>query len=137
MRIKRKIKEIVSINITPLIDVMFMQVLFFMVSSTLIIHQGMLVKVPEAKNSKMVQQKKLIVYLTKDDQLFVNEEGIDIKDLKDYIVNFIEKTNQKDVTIKADKEIIYEKIIRIIDICKEAGIVNISFTTKKIDKINY
>lgn len=135
MKYKRKSGHITGINVAPLIDVIFILVIFFMVSSTLIIHKGMLVKLPKAKNVKSVTQAKLVVYITKEGNIFVNEDEISLVDLKSKIAEFIKLTNKRDVTIKADKEIIYGEVIKVIDICKEAGILNISFTTKKIDKI--
>lgn len=137
MRHKRRVRVLTNLNVTPLIDIMFMQIIFFMVSSTLVVHHGMLVKLPEAKNAKLTKESKLVVYITKDDKLYVNKDEISPEYLKERIQEFIINTGKKDVTIKSDKEVVYGKIIKIIDICKESGILNISFTTKKVENIEY
>lgn len=130
-RIKRKKHQLSGINVAPLIDVIFILVIFFMVSSTLIIHPGMIVNIPEAKTSEMLPQTRLVIYITKENELFVNEDQIVLDDLFNVVSSFIAQTGNRDVTINADSEIFYGEMIRVIDVCKEAGIQNISFTTKK------
>jgi biopolymer transport protein ExbD len=129
-RIKRKKHQLSGINVAPLIDVIFILVIFFMVSSTLIVHPGMIVNIPEAKTSEMLQKSHLVIYITKDNELFVNEEEVLFENLFDVVSGFIMATGNRDVTVNADSEIFYGEMIRVIDVCKEAGIENISFTTK-------
>jgi len=126
-----------DLNITSLIDVMFILVIFFMVSSTLVVHPGMRVKVPDAKNGQTVQQQKLTAYIDENNNIYLNSEKVDKLQLKSNIAQYIANGGTPHITIKADKSVNYGNIVQVIDISKEAGIQDISFATKKIDNINY
>ena len=132
-----KLRGMKELNITSLIDVMFILVIFFMVSSTLVVHPGMRVKVPEAKNAKSLKQDKFVVYVDQDNFIYLNENKVDKLLLKNSIVSGIAKGIPPQITVKADKTVDYGEIITVIDICKEAGIKDISFAAKKSVEINY
>ncbi|MBP7652369.1 biopolymer transporter ExbD [Candidatus Dependentiae bacterium] len=137
LRHTTKLKSMKDLNITSLIDVMFILVIFFMVSSTLVVHPGMRVKMPEAKNSKTVQQHEMTVYVDENNIIYFNNDKVDKTGLKNKIFSNIENGGKPQITVKADKKVNYEIIIQVIDIAKESGVQDISFAAKKTDKINY
>ncbi len=134
---RRKLRTMKGLDITSLIDVMFILVIFFMVSSTLVVHPGMRVKVPDAKNSKKLAQDKMVVYVDKDNLVYLNDKKVEKLDLRNEVKYKVDNGAAPHITVKADKEVNYGEIISVIDICKEAGIQDISFSTNKVDRINY
>jgi len=132
-----KLRGVKEINIAPLIDIIFILVIFFMVTSTLIVHSGMKVKLPQAKNSKTVKQLKLVVYVDKDNKIFLNEEEVHKIKLKILIKEHIAKGGEPQISVKADKQVDYGEIIKVIDIAKDGGIEDISFAIEKKDSIDY
>jgi biopolymer transport protein ExbD len=108
-----------------------------MVSSTLIVHSGMKVKLPSAKNTGSVKQEKLIVYIDDKNNVYLNKIKVSKKELSSKIMENLKKGGKPFVTVKADKKVQYENIINIIDICKDSGIKDISFATNKQKNVNY
>ncbi|HPN29791.1 MAG TPA: biopolymer transporter ExbD [bacterium] len=132
-----KLKSMRDLNITSLIDVMFILVIFFMVSSTLVVHPGMRVKMPEAKNSKTIQTQDMTVYIDENNIIYLNSDKVDKTGLKNQIYSNIQNGGKPQITVKADKKVNYEIIIQVIDIAKESGVKDISFAATKTDKIKY
>ena len=68
-------KRKVSINITPLIDVLFLLLIFFMVSSTFLEQPGIKLELPHAKSAVVVEQKDYILFIDKESKMFLNDKN--------------------------------------------------------------
>ena len=132
MRFKRHSKLEVGlkqIDIAPLMDIMFLLLIFFMLSSTFTSQTGIHVKLPKAVTSDAVKDENLIVTVTGENVIYFNGEIITLKELENKLKK-ISNTNQA-LLIKADQRASVGRIVDVWDLCRELGIerVNIATTT--------
>ena len=110
-----------TLSVAPLIDIIFLLLLFFLLTSVFI-DPGIPLNLPEASNADFQEEQQgTILYISKAGELYVNEQFIPYDDLFDTLVHIIEGNPNKNVTIKADKEAAFGVFVRVMDLAKEAG----------------
>lgn len=121
---RRKKTESVTAELMPLIDMVFILLIFFMISSQFL-KPAINLNLPVAGSGQQVSDKKvLIISVTKDGVLYLNQEKIE----KSLLVNAIKKRlNQNTmVVISADKAVSYGTFVEIMDSLKANGISNVA-----------
>ena len=119
-------KELISINITPLIDIVFLLLVFFMLATSFIqkstieinLSSGKTVKINNAKNTA-------IVILNKKGLIYLNNKLIKVTNIRNEIKNIIEKNPKYKILIKSHKKVPVQKVIRLIEEVRLAGTDNI------------
>ncbi len=128
MRFKRHIElEKGKLDIAPLIDVVFLLLIFFMLTSSFISPEGIRINLPDAVSAKPLPQKGLLIFITGKDRIFVDNKSVTSKGLTSNIKKAAEKKTR--ILIKADKKASLGKVVEIWDLCREAGITNINIAT--------
>lgn len=126
-------EEGVDIDLTPMIDVTFLLLIFFMVTATFAVHEVMGIKVPKAKHTQGYKEKKLVVSVNAKRQIFIGKREISITDLKSALAQKVSETRQQDVLFAADASIDWGFIGTILDEIKGSGVedVKLKFEKKK------
>ena len=126
LQIKRRTMEL-----TPLIDVVFLLLIFFMLTSSFISQPGIKINLPKALTGQLLQKDTLVLTITKDNRIYFNNKRILFKELKDKLKDVDRK--KQTLLIKADKQASLGRIVEVWDLCRELGIhqVNIATTTKE------
>ncbi len=130
MEFNRRKKIFVHLNITPLIDIVFLLLIFFMLSSNFIAQAGIKISLPAVVTGKTYQKEDIIVTITKDNDLYLNEEEITIENLLDKLRVRLEETEKKIVIIRADETINLGLAVKIMDIAKQAEVRGLVISTK-------
>ena len=131
MRIGRKQKrKATEIDITPLMDVVFLLLIFFMVATSF--HEetrALDVSLPRAENPKIItiDEQVLTITVTKDDRLFLDEVEIEPKALKDELDRFAMETGFRNVIVKGDESAKYRTIAAVLDALTMVETEGISF----------
>ena len=120
----------VTINITSLIDVLFLLLIFFMVSSTFLEQPGMKLELPETKSHAAEKIENLILQLTADEQLILNGETIQVDALEKRIRDMLPTVHEKTLVLKADKSVKHGIVVNVMDIAKLSGVEKIVIATK-------
>ena len=123
--------EIPQINILPMIDIIFVILTFFIISSLYLVRlETIPVNLPSAETAN--QEKKSVVVITLDleDRIFVDEKLLEINLIKNEILSKIKNTKNKKVIIRADKEVKYGKVISILDILRKLDGIKIGVSTE-------
>jgi len=133
MKLRAKKRKRVLINITSLIDVLFLLLIFFMVSSTFVEQPGMDLELPESETSTMKEIKDLVLQITPDGKLTLNSEEITMEVIEEKLREEHEQNTTAALILKADKEVKHGVIVRVMDAAKLAGIPRIIIaTTEKV-----
>ena len=131
MNFRLKVREEVRLELTPLIDVTFQLILFFMVSTNFNEAPGIEVELPQASTEQIIQDAKdLEVWLTADSELFVEQEVVNKGELKQRISDALKGNPGILVIIKADEEVAHARVVEVMDIAQELGVQNLSIGTK-------
>lgn len=118
-RPKRFIKPI--INIAPLIDVLFLLLIFFMVTSTFIEQPNIKLELPSTKHTETSRTERIVLMLDRDGKLYLKEKRIDTNDLEKVLRRVILDTGEDVLVLKADKFVPYGDVVDVMDIARGAG----------------
>lgn len=131
MRFKRKCQiEKGKLDVTPLVDVVFLLLIFFMLSSSFIMQPGIKVDLPNAVKSEPNQLENIIVTLTQENQVYFNNERIALKGLKRRIRRTMRKSPLGTLIIKADTNSRHGSVVEVMNIARQAGVEKIAIATK-------
>ena len=119
----RKKRNIMSLDLTPLIDVVFLLLIFFMVSTTFNKYGKIDIDVPVSKISEKTEDTKIEIVIDKNENYFILKDGktfpINIDDLGEYLKDV------KEVSITGDKNLKYQTVMDLITKVKQQGIENL------------
>ena len=123
---QREEKELISINITPLIDIVFLLLVFFMLATSFIQKSTIEVNLSSGKTVKIDNEKnKAIVILNKKGLIYLNNKLINVTNIRKEINNIVEKNPKYRILIKSHKKVPVQKVIRLIEEVRLAGTDNI------------
>ena len=119
----RKKRNFMSLDLTPLIDVVFLLLIFFMVSTTFNKYGKIDIDVPVSKVSEKIENSKIEIIIDKNENYFILKDGktfpINLDDLGEYLKNV------KEVSITGDKNLKYQTVMDLITKVKQQGIENL------------
>ena len=116
-----------QLDIAPLIDVVFLLLIFFMLTSSFIVPQGIKVNLPNAISSKLLPKEDLVIYITEKGTAMIDDKKLGLKKLKGRVKTAAETNSH--ISIKADKNTPLGKVIEVWDLCRDAGIRNLNIAT--------
>ena len=122
-----------DINVTPLVDVMLVLLIIFMVAAPMMI-QGVDVNLPKTttKNIK-TRDEPLMLTVNKKGELFLENHPVPLDDLEVKIKKIFQNRREKEVLLRADKDVSYGFVIDVIARVKKAGIDKLGMVTEPLD----
>jgi biopolymer transport protein ExbD len=135
MRIHDKPKRKVQINVTSLIDVLFILLIFFMVSSTFLEQPGMKLELPKAKSAQVEQIENLIIYIDRQMQIFINDKPVAVDRLEKQLRETIADNESPTLVLRADKAVPHGLVVTIMDVAKQVGVKRLVVGTE-VDRAN-
>ena len=130
MRLKRRVfLEKGNLDIAPLIDVIFLLLVFFMLTSSFIFQPGIKINLPKALTSEVIQRENLIILVREDNSLFISERQINYDELSSRIK--IAAKESKPILIKADRKASLGRVVEIWDMCRAEGVEKINIATSQ------
>ena len=131
MQFKRKLKKDASIEIASLVDIVFLLLLFFVVTTTFKESPGLEIDLPETRDSEGVQLKDLVINIVPSETgaaLFLIDEAVTLEALPDLLKAELERRedDQKSVVVQADKAVRFEIVYKVFDIARQAGATGIT-----------
>ncbi len=130
MEFERRKKIHTHLDIAPLIDVVFLLLIFFMLSSRFITQTGIKVTLPAATIKEVHPLEKIILYITEDDNIYLNEKRINLSHLLPRLKTELNESLDKSIIIKADEKVNLGLAVKVMDIAKRAGAKNLIISTK-------
>ena len=119
-----------TIDVTPMIDVVFQLVLFFMVSTTFITTPGIEVELPKSSATAVISDTEdLTVLISDDGSVFVNDVPVTIERLTERFAAAAKGDSSTLVIIKADKEVAHGRVVAIMDRAKDVGLSRLAIAT--------
>ncbi|MDY6862618.1 MAG: protein TolR [Thermodesulfobacteriota bacterium] len=119
-----------EINVTPLVDVMLVLLIIFMITANMM-QQGVDVNLPETEKAKSLNKKEdtIILTINTKKEVFIDEAKVNLKQLKVKLSKIIENRENRDIFLKADKEIPYGFVVKVMAEIKDAGIKKLGMVT--------
>ncbi len=118
-RIKRYIKPV--INIASLVDVLFLLLIFFMVTSAFVEQPNIKLELPATSHSEVSKVERTVLTISRDGQLFLKEKPVEKINLEKELRRLMLDTGDEVLVLKADKMVPYGDVVDIMDSAKGAG----------------
>ena len=131
MQLRKKPGKLqVGIDIAPLVDVVFLLVIFFAVSTTFLESSGLKLQLPESSATTEREVREIAVYLSVDGELVFDDEPVSHEELRDGLVASLEETDRKVVVLRADTGTPHGKVVEIMDLIRESGAESLTVATR-------
>jgi biopolymer transport protein TolR len=122
-----------EINVTPLVDVMLVLLIIFMVTAPMMM-QGVDVALPETTSEPLAAEKEhLIISIDPKGQIYINEFQVSLEVLSSKLSKILEGKPDKEAYLRADKNIPYGTVVRVMAEIKAAGIDKLGMVTVPLD----
>ena len=122
-----------NVDMTPMIDIVFQLILFFLVSTTFAILPGIKLNLPASKTSEGTSSKGITISADESGLLFFNEKEVSMETLADELLAYDTGDTKKSefpVSLEADSEVTNGKIVKIFDVIRQCGYSVINLRTK-------
>ncbi|MGK2906409.1 MAG: ExbD/TolR family protein [Desulfuromonadales bacterium] len=135
MSFLRKPSDEPRIDLTPMVDVVFLLLIFFMISTTFVESPGISIKLPEASSQTIDREpKELKIYLSRDGDIFYRDQKISLDDFKALLAEHQSDAEQTTVLLLADQESRHGKVVTLMDLARDAGFVKLAIATEQRKK---
>jgi biopolymer transport protein ExbD len=127
MKISVKTRRKARIEMLPLIDIVFLLLVFFIYAMlSMAVHRGLPVELPTSNTAKIDKRLVLSVTMKSDGSVYLDEEYVGLEDLVDALKTKVESQKEPGVLLFADQSIQYQAIFQVLDKIRLAGINRIS-----------
>jgi biopolymer transport protein TolR len=122
-----------EINVTPLVDVMLVLLIIFMVTAPMMM-QGVEVNLPQTKaQSIKTKEDPLILTVNKKGEIFLEDHAMKLEELGPKIETIFKYRRDKEVILRADKDIPYGFVIKVMAEAKRAGVTKLGMVTEPLE----
>ncbi len=126
---RRKQKD-VGIEMGPLMDIVFILLIFFVVTSSFTRETGVDVTKPQAQSASQLEKENLLIAITREGTIHMNERQVDLASLQDILKQSLAKAPDREVVVIADKESETGVLVQVIDMCNLAGVKKVSIAAQ-------
>lgn len=127
---KRKRYEIQA-PLTSLIDIVFMLLIYFLLTTNFMVDEGIQIKLPKAEAAAPQTQQEITIYVDRDGRAFLMNKEVPLNILFSELKKMIGGQKDRLVVIKADKAVILNKAVKVMDLAKAAGAGRLCLATEK------
>lgn len=120
-----------ELNMAPLIDMVFLLLIFFLVTSSFVREAGVEVRRPEAATAVDVQAETLVVAITAEGTLHVDHTRADLRSIRPLVARFLAATPGGAVVVAADEAAPAGQVVRVLDQCRLAGARNLAVAARR------
>lgn len=132
MDFREKKRSIRILNVTSLVDVMFILIIFFLLSTTFIEQPNIKLDLPTAVHSeKSSVEPTALVTLGRGGEIFVNQKSVQKSQLEASLRELVNRVPDKAVVLRADKRVAYGTVVFVMDTAKQVGFRKIVATTTR------
>jgi biopolymer transport protein ExbD len=131
MKFETSRKPISAFSLSSLTDIVFLLLVFFLLTSQFVIQTGVKVKLPASKLNEQSLPTKLIISITEDQNIYVGDEITDIGSVAIKLDKLKASIADNNLVIRADKTVDIDLVIQVIDAAKAAGIDRFTIETEK------
>lgn len=119
-------EEEAAIDLTPMLDVVFIMLIFFIVTASFVKESGIDVNKPDAPTAEKQDRANILIAISAKGEIFIDRRRVDIRAVRANIERLHAENPQGSVVIQADKDSRTEKLIAVMDAARAAGVYNVA-----------
>ncbi len=133
MLVHRKRKERLQIQmpLTSLIDIVFLLLIYFLLTTNFMVDEGIKIKLPQARASAPQTEEVITVYVDEQGRAYLQEREMPLNELFDRLRDMIGTEKDRLVVIRADRSVILNHAVKVMDVAKAAGAGRLCLATEK------
>jgi biopolymer transport protein TolR len=121
-----------DINVTPFVDVVLVLLIIFMVTAP-VLQSGIEVNVPKTKVVKQIAEERVVISITKGQEVYLNNDHVNLDQLGDKLHQVIRDPRGQAVFVRADKDVAFGAFATVMSTLKTSGISNVSIVTEPVE----
>ena len=131
MKIRRRLKRTSVADMTPMIDIVFQLVIFFMISSVFNTAPGIDIVLPQGESVQTLEITPLTITITSSEEIFLNKNSVPMANLKEALKKYKESVDDKTshVVLKGDQNIKYGTFVEVMGVLRSTGFDQINMIT--------
>ncbi len=122
-------EESEEINLTPMLDVVFIMLIFFIVTATFIKEAGIQVDRPDTMTADSQEDAAILIAISASDEIWIDKQERDPRDLRVIIERLHAENPKGSIVIQADEESTNETLVTILEAAKAAGVTNVAIAS--------
>ncbi|HLW53620.1 MAG TPA: biopolymer transporter ExbD [Candidatus Angelobacter sp.] len=130
-KIGRTETSLSEINVTPLVDVVLVLLIIFMLTAP-ILQSGIEVNVPKTKVVKAISEERVIINITKNQEVYVDNDHVRLDEIGDVLRKKIRDPRGQSIYVRADQDVAFGAFATVMSEVKRSGITNISIVTEPL-----
>jgi len=119
-----------DINLTPMLDVVFIMLIFFIVTASFVKESGIDVSRPDAATAEVKERGNILVAITREGQVWIDKRPVDIRAVRANIERLHAENPQGSVVIQADRDSKNGLLVQVMDAARAAGVYEISIAAE-------
>lgn len=119
-----------GIDMGPLMDIVFILLIFFVVTSSFTRETGVDVTKPQAQSASQLEKENLLIAITREGTIHINERQVDLASLQDILKQSLAKMPDREAVIIADKGSETGVLVQVIDACNLSGVKKVSIAAQ-------
>jgi biopolymer transport protein TolR len=120
-----------EINVTPFVDVVLVLLIIFMVTAP-VLQSGIEVNVPKTKVVKEISEERLVISITKGQEVYLNNDHVKLDELGTMLRQKIRDPRGQAIYVRADQDVAFGAFATVMSTVKAAGITNVSIVTEPL-----
>ena len=128
---KKRPRHVVQAPLTSLIDIVFLLLIYFLLTTNFMVEEGIKVKLPQAKASAPQTEQTITIYVDRAGKAFLKQQEVSIAELFGRLKDLIGMQQDQMVVVKADQSVVLAKVVNVMDVAKAAGAGRLCLATEK------
>jgi len=120
-----------NIDITPMLDVVFIMLIFFIVTATFVKESGIDVNRPDAATAVKKEKANILIAINAKNEIWIDRRMVDIRSVRPNIERLHAENPQGSVVIQSDKKSYTETLIKVMDAARSAGVYNVAIAAQE------
>ena len=131
MRFRQKSQNVDTVDVSPLIDMVFILLIFFMVTTTFVKDMQLELNRPSAASASLASTKVTRVYIDNSSEIYIDNQSVKLWAVQSKLRDILRTATEKSVLIITDTDIPVNVLIDVVDECRQSGAKDVAVSTTK------
>jgi biopolymer transport protein ExbD len=122
-----------EINLTPMLDVVFIMLIFFIVTASFVKESGIDISRPNAATAEVKEKGNILIAISETGEIWIDKRRVDVRAVRANIERLHAENPQGSVVIQADKDSKNGLLVQVMDAARQAGVFNVSIAAEIVD----
>lgn len=128
---RRRPRYAVQTPLTSLIDIVFLLLIYFLLTTNFLVEEGIRVQLPQAESVVPREDRELVVTVSPEGDVFLGAKGLSLEELQETVKRRLEADAETSVVLKADRMLVLDRVVRVMDTIKGAGAARLRLATER------